>query len=75
MFYSFLFILMEGSAILNFKDYSVNFQLYSLNLQGQITISSDTSPLVGIKFLAIPFDFDFAFKMHIKGKSFKQSIN
>ena len=43
--------------------------------KGQITISSDTSPLVGIEFLAIPFAFDFAFKMHIKEKSFKHSIN
>ena len=43
--------------------------------KGQITISSDTSPLVGIQFLAIPFFFDFAFKMHIKEKSFKHSMN
>ena len=43
--------------------------------QGQITISSDTNPEVGIEFLAIPFGFDFAFKMHIKEKSFKHSIN
>ena len=41
--------------------------------KGQITISSDPSPLVGIQFLAIPFAFDFAFKMHIKEKSFKHS--
>ena len=44
-------------------------------MKGQITISSDTSLLVGIQFLAIPFAFDFAFKMHIKEKSFKHSIN
>ena len=43
--------------------------------KGQITISSDPSPLVGIQFLAIPFAFDFAFKMHISEKSFKHSIN
>ena len=36
--------------------------------KGQITISSDSSPVVGIEFLAIPFAFDFAFKMHIKKK-------
>ena len=41
---------------------------------GQITISSDPSPVVGIEFLAIPFAFDFAFKTHIKEKSFKHSI-
>ena len=46
-----------------------------LTEKGQITISSDTSPLVGIEFLAIPFAFDFAFKMYIKEKSFKHSIN
>ena len=44
-------------------------------LKGQITISFDPSPLFGIQFLAIPFAFDFAFKMHIKEKSFKHSIN
>ena len=44
-------------------------------LKGQITISSDPSPLVGIQFLAIPFAFDFAFNMHIKEKSFKHSMN
>ena len=44
-------------------------------LKGQITISSDPSPLVGIQFFAIPFAFDFALKMHIKEKSFKHSIN
>ena len=44
-------------------------------LKGQITISSDPSPLFGIQFLAIPFAFDFAFKMHSKEKSFKNSIN
>ena len=43
--------------------------------KGQITISSDPSPLFGIQFLAIPFAFDFAFKMHIKEKRFKHSIN
>ena len=43
--------------------------------QGRITISSDPSPLFGIQFLAIPFAFDFAFKMHIKEKRFKHSIN
>ena len=43
--------------------------------KGQITISSDPSPLFGIQFFAIPFAFDFAFKMHIKEKSFKNSIN
>ena len=37
--------------------------------KGQITISSDPSPLFGIQFLAIPFAFDFAFKMHIKEKT------
>ena len=46
-----------------------------LKSKGQITISSDPSPLFGIQFLAIPFAFDFAFKMHIKEKSFKHSIN
>ena len=45
------------------------------HVKGQITISSYPSPLFGIQFLAIPFAFDFAFKMHIKDKSFKQSIN
>ena len=48
---------------------------FILTQQGQITISSDSSPLAGIQFLAIPFAFDFAFKMHIKEKSFKHSIN
>ena len=48
---------------------------YQTDWQGQITISSDPSPLFGIQFLAIPFAFDFAFKMHIKEKSFKHSIN
>ena len=43
--------------------------------KGQITISSDTSPVVGIEFLAIPFAFDFAFEMHIKENSYKHSIN
>ena len=38
-------------------------------MKGQITISSDTSPLVGIQFLTIPFAFDFAFKMHSKKKA------
>ena len=47
----------------------------SEHLKGQITISYDPSPLFGIQFLAIPFAFDFAFKMHIKEKSFKHSIN
>ena len=42
--------------------------------KGQITISSNPSPLFGMQFLAIPFAFDFAFKMH-KEKSFKHSIN
>ena len=46
-----------------------------LGRQGQITISSDSSSLFGIQFLAIPFAFDFAFKMHIKEKSLKHSIN
>ena len=45
------------------------------NEKGQITISSDPSSLFGIQFLAIPFAFDFAFKMHIKEKSFQHSIN
>ena len=43
--------------------------------KGQITISSESSPVVGIEYLAIPFAFDFAFKTHIKEKSFKHSIN
>ena len=43
--------------------------------KGQITISSVPSPLFGIQFLAIPFAFDFAFKIHFKEKSFKHSIN
>ena len=63
----------------------MNFMAFPLSLasvfirriiyKGQITISSDPSPLIGIKFLAIPFAFDFAFKMHIKEKSFKHSMN
>ena len=44
-------------------------------IKGQITISSDTFPLVGIEFLAIPFAFDFALKCISKKKSFKHSIN
>ena len=46
-----------------------------LDIKGHITISSDSSPLFGMQFLAILFAFDFAFKMHIKEKSFKHSIN
>ena len=42
--------------------------------EGQITISSDPSPLFGIQSLAIPLAFDFAFKMHIKEKSFKHCV-
>ena len=39
-------------------------------LKEKITISSDPSPL----FLAIPFAFDFAFKIHIKEKKL-QALN
>ena len=45
-----------------------------LNSKGHIKISSDISPVVGVKCLAIPFAFDFAFKMHIKEKSIQHSI-
>ena len=47
---------------------------FFLFTEGQITISSYPSPLVGIQFLAIPFAFDFAFKMHIKEKKL-QTLN
>ena len=66
--------------VLEFTETSRVFQ-HGMNVnsvfgsKGQITISSDSSPLFGIQFLAIPFAFDFAFKMHIKEKSFKHSIN
>ena len=49
--------------------------IYSQIFKGQITISSDPSPLFGIQFLAIHFTFDFAFNMNINEKSFKHSIN
>ena len=38
--------------------------------KGPLTIKSVISPIVGIKFLVIPLAIDFAFKMHIKEKSF-----
>ena len=43
--------------------------------QGPLTIKSVISLLIGIKLLVIPFAFDFAFKMHIKEKSFQHSIS
>ena len=46
-----------------------------MTIKGQITISCDTSQVVGIQVFAIPFAVDFALKMHIKEKSFKHSIN
>ena len=58
---------MGGAFLLELSVYKTS--------KGQITISPDPSPLFGIQFLAIPFAFDFAFKMHIKEKSFKNSIN
>ena len=58
----------------NISRHSIYDTLFLVN-KGQITISSDPSPLFGIQFLAIPFAFDFAFKKHIKEKSFKHSIN
>ena len=38
-------------------------------LKGQITISSDSSPLFGIQFLAIPFAFDFVLRCISKKKA------
>ena len=43
--------------------------------KGHITIFSDISPIIGIKFLAIHFAFDLAFKMHIIEKNFQHSID
>ena len=40
----------------------------STALKGPITILIAMSPLVGIMFLEIPFTYEFASKVHIKGK-------
>ena len=47
--------------------------LYSI--EGPLTIKYVISQIVGVKFLVIPFAFNFAFKMHIKEKSVQHSIN
>ena len=43
--------------------------------KGPLTIKSVISPIVGIKFLVIPFAMDVAFKMYIKEESFQHSMN
>ena len=66
--------LKQISTHLNLADIFGNI-LAIILCKGQITICSDTSPLDGRQFLAIPFAFDLAFKMHFKEKGFKHSIN
>ena len=48
-------------------DRTLNMHIYTIHQKGHLTIKSVISPIV-----VFPFAFDFAFKMHIKEKSFNK---
>ena len=70
------FILRVSTSLLNELDSGWILKRWRYGgFKGNMKISSNISPLVGMKFLVIPFAFDFAFKMHIEEKSSQHSIN